>query len=50
MQSLKLILKHETNIKISFKNMNADAKLNMTLNMEFDHLGQELLIFNLRLD
>ena len=43
MQPLKSFLKHETNIKITFKTMNAHAKLKMTLNMEFDHLGQELL-------
>ena len=44
MQPLKSVLEHETNIKISFKIMNAHAKLKMTLDMEFDHLGQELLI------
>ena len=49
MQSLKLILKHETNINTTLKVMNAHAKLKRTLNMEFDHLGQELL-FYLRLD
>ena len=37
MQTSKLILKHETNIKITFIIMNAHAKLKMTLNMEFDH-------------
>ena len=44
MQPLKSYLKYETNIKTTFKIMNAHAKLKMTLNMEFDHLGQELLI------
>ena len=44
MQPSKLISKHETNIKITFKIMNAHAKLKMTLNMEFDQIGQELLI------
>ena len=44
MQPSKLISKHETNIKTSFKIMNAHAKLKMTLNMEFDQIGQELLI------
>ena len=44
MQPSKSVLKHETNIKITFKIINAHAKLKMTLNMEFDHLGQELLI------
>ena len=44
MQHSKHILKHETNIKVAFKIMNALAKLKMTLNIEFDHLGQELLI------
>ena len=44
MEPSKLILKHETNIKTTFKTMNAHAKLKMTLNMKFDHLGQELLI------
>ena len=39
MQPSKSVLKHETNIKITFKIMNAHAKLNMTLNMEFDHLS-----------
>jgi len=43
MQPSKSVLKHETNIKTTFKIMNAHAKLEMTLNMEFDHLGQELL-------
>ena len=43
MEPLKLILKYETNIKTTFKIMNAHAKLKMTLNMKFDHLGQELL-------
>ena len=42
-KSLKLILKHETNIKTTFKIMNAYAKLKVTLNMKFDHLGQGLL-------
>ena len=40
MQSLKLILKHETNFKTTLKIMNAHAKLKMTLIVEFDHLGQ----------
>ena len=44
MQPSKSVLKHKTNIKISFKIMNAHAKLKMTLYMKFDHLGQELLI------
>ena len=44
MQPSKLILEHETNIKITFKIMNAHAKLKMTLDMEFDQLGHELLI------
>ena len=44
MQPSKSVLKYETNIKTTFKIMNAHAKLKMTLNMEFDHLGQELLI------
>ena len=44
MQPSKSVLKHETNIKTTFKIMNAHAKLKMTLIMEFDHLGQELLI------
>ena len=43
MQPSKPVLKHETNIETTFKIMNAHAKLKMTLNMEFDHLGQELL-------
>ena len=43
MQPLKLILKHETNFKTTLKTMNAHVKLKMTRNMEFDHLGQELL-------
>ena len=43
MQPSKSILKHETNIKTTFKIMNAHAKLKMALTMEFDHLGQELL-------
>ena len=43
MKSLKLILKHETNFKTNFKTMNAHVKLKMTLNMEFDNLGQEFL-------
>ena len=37
MQPSRLLLKYETNIKITFKIMNAHAKLKMTLNMEFDH-------------
>ena len=49
MQSIKIILKHETNFKTTLKIMNAHVKMKMTLNMEFDHLGQELL-FYLRLD
>ena len=44
MQPSKSFLKHETNIKITFKIMNAYATLKMTLDMEFDQLGQELLI------
>ena len=44
MQLSKLILEYETNITITFEIMNAHAKLKMTLNMEFDHLGIELLI------
>ena len=44
MKPLKLILRYETNIKTTFKTMNAHAKLKMTLIMEFDQLGQELLI------
>ena len=44
MQLSKSVLKHETNIKATFKIMNAHAKLKMTLIMKFDHLGQELLI------
>src|SRR5688572_18279471 len=40
MQSLKLILKHETNFKTTLKIMNAHEKLKMTLNMEFDHLAK----------
>ena len=43
MQPSKSVLEHETNIKTTFKIMNAHAKLKMTLTMEFDHLGQELL-------
>ena len=43
MQPLKSLLKHETNINTTFIIMNAHAKLKMTLNMKFDHLGQELL-------
>ena len=37
MKPSKSVLEHETNTKISFKIMNAYAKLNMSLNMEFDH-------------
>ena len=44
MQPSKSVLKHETDIKITFKIMDAHAKPKMTLNMEFDHLGRELLI------
>ena len=40
MQPSKSVLKHETNIKTTFKIMNAHAKLKITLNMKFDHLGQ----------
>ena len=42
MQPSKLILKHETNIKTTFKIMNAYAKLKMTQH-EIDHLGPGLL-------
>ena len=44
MQPSKSVLKYETNIKTTFKIMNAHAKLKMTLHMKFDHLGQELQI------
>ena len=49
MKSLKLILKHETNFKLTLKTMNAHVKLKLTLNMEFGYLGQEFY-FLLRLD
>ena len=41
MQPLKPFWKHDTNIKITFKTMNAYAKLKLTLNMGFGYLGQE---------
>ena len=43
MQSLKIILKDETNFKLTLKTMNAHVKLKMTLNIEFGYLGQEFL-------
>ena len=49
MQPSKPFLKHETNIKTSFKTMNAYEKLKLTLNMGFGYLGQEFY-FVLRLD